>query len=133
MNKTKMIMLLVTCSSITNASYRALSGEEEAGRQASMGMTYGKDITLENNSDYGLTVVIKDDATTNTTYTISPHASQSIRVQPKQEVHITTNVDGRTFKNNFKRHTPSENFWEISVKTGIIGGIRITKRSSILH
>lgn len=88
-------------------------------------------ITIKNLSPAKLTVTAKNDPDIPTQVIIPGNDTGSILVgEPKLNVHIEANYDGRILKTNFKRKKNSENYWEISIRKAIIGGIQLLKRES---
>lgn len=88
-------------------------------------------ITIKNLSPAQLTITAKNDPDNPTKVIIEGNDTGSILVsKPKLNVHIEANYDGRILKTNFKRKNDHENYWEISIRKAIIGGIQLLRRES---
>lgn len=92
---------------------------------------YGHEITIKNLSPAKLTITVNNDPDNPTIVVIPGNDTGSVLVsEPKQYVHIEANADGKILKTNFKRKKNTENYWELSIRKAIIGGIQLIKRDS---
>jgi|GEM_PF-2277939 hypothetical protein len=92
---------------------------------------YGHTITIKNLSPAKLTITVKNDPDNPTQVVIAGNDTGAVLVsKTKLRVHIEANYNGKILKTNFKRRHDTENYWEISIRKAIIGGIQLIKRDS---
>lgn len=126
MKQTNLLVMLIACS------YGALAftGDHHVMTPEEL-QNYGREITIKNLSPAQLTITVKNDPKNPTVVIIPGNDTGSILVsEPKLYVHIEANVDGKIMKTNFKRKKNTENYWEISIRKSIIGGIQLISRES---
>lgn len=126
MNKNNLYWLIIACTvptAIITRDHHPMTAEEIEN--------YGRHITIKNLSPAKLTITVLNDPENPTRVIIAGNDTGSILVnEPKLNVHIEANNDGKILKTNFKRKNNTENYWEISIRKAIISGITLFKRDS---
>jgi hypothetical protein len=126
MKNTALALLLIPFAHITMTTagdHHPMTSKED--------QKYGREITIKNLSPAKLTITVKNDPDNPTQIVIPGNDTGSIVVnEPRLQVHIEANYDGKILKTNFKRSKNSENYWEIKIRKAIIGGIQLLTRES---
>jgi hypothetical protein len=119
---------LLTLVIASNYTHQSLTTHDHA-------MNHESIITIKNLSPAKLTITVKNDPDNPTQVIIPGNDTGSIIVlKPKLNVHVKANYDGKILKTNLRRKKESENYWEITIRKTIIGGIEIIKREHrVIH
>ena len=118
-----LFVMALSCSSIIT-----IDGHDMAPAEA---QTYGREITIKNLSPAKLTITVNNDPDNPTIVVIPGNDTGSVLVcEPRLNVHIEANANGKIKKTNVRRKKDNENYWELSLRKAIIGGIQIIKRES---